>query len=311
MGDEKQKELYDKMRQLFIQRFKPDVLHAMPKKIEHLVFCELSEEQKLVRKHNPSPFVELTTRCSLFSHSYVQTYERIRELPDYIALRFANCPCDCGVNENYFKQYQQLQTTAEKTRYRRTHVCKKRCLCCYISPKEEQDAVLWHHFHPGKELCEKCPFCLLLPGLSILNQLSSSLELLQFDKSNKSYDPKDREKREAFAKIAFPEAVIKRLPGGIYRDDEGDYTQKEFFMLSGKLKQLDYLFKKIDREEGRVLLFSGSTQTLDCIQNFVKSEGHGFLRIDGSTPSSKRQGKVTLAWLRSVALMPLLIRFSS
>jgi len=42
---------------------------------------------------------------------------------------------------------------------------------------------------------------------------------------------------------------------------------------------------------GRVLLFSTSTQSLDLIENFVRTN-YSYLRMDGSTPAKKRQALV-------------------
>ena len=188
-------------------------------------------------------------------------------------------------------QYQALRTTAEKTEYRRNHACKRRAACHYKSPKGIENAVLWRNQHSDGEECDMCPLCLVFPCLMILNQLSSSLALLQFDRKDTSLDHKERGKREAFARIAFPEAVLKKLPGGAERSDNSIHSTEDFFMLSGKLKRLHSLLKRIDREGGRVLLFSGSTQTLDLIEKFMNFESYRFLRIDGSTPSKKRQGE--------------------
>ena len=193
---------------------------------------------------------------------------------------------------NYFERYRRLRSTAEKTRFRRTEDCETRAEHCYKTPKPEDmgRAVLWRYMHTNGEECENCPRCMVLPGLTILNQLSSSLTLLQFDRADKSKEQNDREKREAFARIAFPQAVFEKLPGGTDRSDGSFQSLEQFFMVSGKLKRLHTLLKAIDKEGGRVLLFSGSTQTLDLIQNYLKFVAYTFLRIDGSTPAAKRQG---------------------
>jgi Helicase conserved C-terminal domain len=49
------------------------------------------------------------------------------------------------------------------------------------------------------------------------------------------------------------------------------------------------LLKTIDRQGGRVLVFSAYTQSLDLLENYVKTSGYSFLRMDGKTPRHKRQ----------------------
>lgn len=54
------------------------------------------------------------------------------------------------------------------------------------------------------------------------------------------------------------------------------------------MKVLAQLLKTIQRVDGRVLLFSESTRTLDLIESFACATGYSFLRMDGSTPQRKR-----------------------
>ena len=168
--------------------------------------------------------------------------------------------------------------------------------------------MLWHHQHFVKngvndedngddddgylEACEKCPTCLLLPALNMLYKLSSSIALLQFNEADKSGEKKVRDKQEAFAKIAFPDDVIKKLPGSSYTRCDSALRNSDYFAMSGKMKKLHQLLLKIHKDKERVLLFSYSTKTLDVIQSYMDSQNHTFLRIDGSTPSKMRQGLV-------------------
>lgn len=90
-----------------------------------------------------------------------------------------------------------------------------------------------------------------------------------------------------FAKVALLDDVVKQLPGKSRIRRSG--VLDKHFELSGKIKVLDKLLKKFYQEGSRVLLFSHSTQTLDLIQNYIRSKGHTFSRMDGTTPTSKRQ----------------------
>jgi SNF2 family DNA or RNA helicase len=122
--------------------------------------------------------------------------------------------------------------------------------------------------------------------------LSSHLALLQAHHKSGSSEEGSPEhktfmKALEFAKVAFPPDIIKQLPGGSLIRKDG--IMDDHFSLSGKLKVLDQLLKKYNEDNARVLLFSYSTQTLDLIQNYVRSEGHCFLRMDGTTANAKRQ----------------------
>jgi SNF2 family DNA or RNA helicase len=91
-----------------------------------------------------------------------------------------------------------------------------------------------------------------------------------------------------FAKVAFPPDVVGKLPGTSLVRKDG--IMDNHFDLSGKLKVLDSLLEGFQREENnKTLVFSYSTQTLDLIQNYVRSKGLSFLRMDGTTNHTKRQ----------------------
>jgi SNF2 family DNA or RNA helicase len=88
------------------------------------------------------------------------------------------------------------------------------------------------------------------------------------------------------AKVFLPLDILPQLPGGSYIRQ--DSIMDDHFSLSGKMKVVDKLLRAIYDQQGRVLLFSGSTQSLDLIQNFVRSEGYSHLRMDGKTSTRKR-----------------------
>lgn len=164
-------------------------------------------------------------------------------------------------------------------------------------PRIDQDAAIWRtlddhcvSIEAATYGCEQCPWCCVLPCLTKLNKLSSHLGLLQARKTTEAVGSpayiKYMKERE-FAKVALV-GVVDRLPGRIY--DRNDGIMDDHFGLSGKLKVLNNLLQK-DYQEGRkVLLFSHSTQSLGLIQNWLKSRGsYEYLRMDGSTPTAKRQ----------------------
>ncbi|KAJ7372145.1 DNA repair and recombination protein rad54b [Desmophyllum pertusum] len=61
---------------------------------------------------------------------------------------------------------------------------------------------------------------------------------------------------------------------------------------SGKLQVLSHILAQIHRIGERVVLISNYTQTLDLLQKLCKNRSYDFLRLDGKTPTSKRQSLV-------------------
>ena len=78
-GERKRQEFQALYTPIYIKRLKTEVLKELPLKTENVLLCELSDMQKDV-------------------------YDHILNLPDYLLLRGANAPCDCGVNMNYFAE---------------------------------------------------------------------------------------------------------------------------------------------------------------------------------------------------------------
>ncbi|XP_074637415.1 DNA repair and recombination protein RAD54B-like isoform X3 [Acropora palmata] len=61
---------------------------------------------------------------------------------------------------------------------------------------------------------------------------------------------------------------------------------------SGKLQVLGKMLTQMQRAGARVVLVSNYTQTLDLLQKLCETRGYEFLRLDGKTPTSKRQSLV-------------------
>jgi superfamily II DNA/RNA helicase len=103
-------------------------------------------------------------------------------------------------------------------------------------------------------------------------------------------DEKERDKAFkalAFAKVALSQEILQCLPGKSYV--RGDSIMDDHMMLSGKMVALDYYLSQYASRGDRVLVFSYSTRTLDLIQHYVRGQGYTHVRLDGSTPTSKRQ----------------------
>ncbi|CAN6706632.1 unnamed protein product [Malus baccata var. baccata] len=187
-----------------------------------------------------------------------RVYRRMLQLPDIQCLINKDNPCSCG----------SPLTQAE---------CCKRTI---------PHGKLWPYFHKeNPDGCDSCPFCIVLPCLVKLQQISNHLELI---KPNPKDDPDKQKKDAEFATAVFGEDA--ELVGG--------NTQNESFMgLSdvkhcGKMRALEkFLFSWISRGD-KVLLFSYSVRMLDILEKFLIRKGYCFSRLDGSTPTNLRQSLV-------------------
>lgn len=146
-----------KLAKILIERFKKDVLlDQLPKKTEKVVFCELSKMQRDVYKH-------------------------VVELPDFDLVKKANAPCDCGVNQNFFKSFRALKRS-EQVEFLRNNKDRmvKQSMCCKRlplnprrwedgEPKIDPDAVIWRTMdvhcydeNAAQDGCNNCPRCCAL-----------------------------------------------------------------------------------------------------------------------------------------------------
>ncbi|XP_047158814.1 switch 2 [Vigna umbellata] len=185
-------------------------------------------------------------------------YRRMLQLPDIQCLINKNLPCSCG------SPLTQVE-------------CCKR-----IVP----DGVIWPYLHrDNPDGCDSCPFCLVLPCLVKLQQISNHLELI---KPNPKDDPEKQSKDAEFAAAVFGPDI----------DLVGGKTQNESFMgLSdvkhcGKMRALEKLLFSWFSQGDKVLLFSYSVRMLDILEKFLIRKGYCFSRLDGSTPTNLRQSLV-------------------
>nr|TKS12210.1 switch 2 [Populus alba] len=180
------------------------------------------------------------------------------QLPDIQCLVNKDLPCSCG---SPLKQVE----------------CCKR-----IVP----DGIIWPYLHrDNPEGCDSCPYCLVLPCLVKLQQISNHLELI---KPNPRDEPDKQKKDAEFASAVFGADV----------DLVGGNAQSENFMgLSdvkhcGKMQALEKLMFSWASRGDKILLFSYSVRMLDILEKFLIRKGHSFSRLDGSTPSNLRQSLV-------------------
>ena len=274
------------LSKIYIKREKKDVLKGhLPEKNEEFILCDLSPLQKEVYRH-------------------------VVKLPDFDLVKHGSRPCDCGVNQNFFRKLLKIEEKTEQLDYMRKNKSKivNQSNCCKKIPANarhsktdepliDQDAVIWRTLDghcsnddAAKNGCERCPWCCTLPCLTKLNKISSHLGLLQASKPKEGIGSPQYityKKEREFAKVALA-GVVSQLPGKDYDRNIG--VMDDHFNLSGKIKVLDAILRRNYDEGGKSLLFSHSTQSLDLIESWLKSRGsYEYRRMDGSTPLSKRQ----------------------
>ncbi|XP_023533039.1 switch 2 isoform X2 [Cucurbita pepo subsp. pepo] len=184
-----------------------------------------------------------------------RVYRRMLQLPDIQCLINKDLPCGCG----------SPLTQAE---------------CC---KRTVPDGIIWPYLHrDNPEGCDSCPFCIVLPCLVKLQQISNHLELI---KPNPKDDP-DKQRRDAeFASKVFGADV----------DLVGGSAQNESFMAlsdvrhCGKMRALEKLFSSWISQGDKILLFSYSVRMLDILEKLLVRKGYSFSRLDGSTPTNSRQ----------------------
>ncbi|KAL8506575.1 hypothetical protein ACS0TY_017461 [Phlomoides rotata] len=188
-----------------------------------------------------------------------RVYQRTLQLPDIQCLINKDLPCSCG---SPLKQVE----------------------CC---KRTVPNGVIWPYLHKDNpEGCDSCPFCLVLPCLVKLQQLSNHLELIK-------PNPKDDQDKQ-MKDIEFASAVL----GNDVDSVGGSVTQNGSFMgLSdvthcGKMRALDKLMHSWISKGDKILLFSYSVRMLDILEKFIIRKGCSFSRLDGSTPTSQRQSLV-------------------
>ncbi|OVA00383.1 SNF2-related [Macleaya cordata] len=187
-----------------------------------------------------------------------RAYRRMLQLPDIQCLINKDLPCSCG---SPLKQVE----------------------CCN---RIVTNGIIWSYLHrDNPDGCDSCPFCLVLPCLVKLQQLSNHLELI---KPNPKDDIEKQRKDAEFASAVFGTDI--HLVGG--------NTQSESFMgLSdvehcGKMRALERLMLSWISQGDKILLFSYSVRMLDILEKFLIRKGYCFSRLDGSTPTSSRQSLV-------------------
>ena len=215
-------------------------------------------------------------------------YRAMLELPDFVNARRAleECPCgqgsargDCDCAENGKVPYKD---DVDRSIFGAGGGDESDM----IDPK----AVLWKSLHPQSVPCPKCPKCMSLPITAKLQKVANHPALLQVDTASNKYNADERGRIKEFAKAVLAPAVLEELGGSLDRSQRFEVLANS--NVCGKLKVLDQLLTHFESKKDKCLIFSYSTQTLDVISAYCTSKGWRFCRLDGTTPTNKRQGLV-------------------
>ncbi|KAJ1456006.1 P-loop containing nucleoside triphosphate hydrolase protein [Pelagophyceae sp. CCMP2097] len=166
----------------------------------------------------------------------------------------------------------------------------KRGACCYPVASVLGGDVSKYFFagtiHASGGLCKRCPHCWGFSIMAKLQKIANHPALLQLHERD-SRDEKKKLECEAFGNFAFGEVDFQRR-GTLRSQRFEDMIQVD---ECGKMEAVANLFEyfRSTQQDPKVLVFSLSTQTLDILEKFVVSKGYKHLRLDGSTPTKRRQ----------------------
>jgi len=187
-----------------------------------------------------------------------RVYRRMLQQPDIQILVNKDLPCSCG------SPLTQVE-------------------CC---KKIEPNGIIWSYLHrENLDGCPLCPFCLVLPCLVKLQQISNHLELI---KPNPR-DEIEKQKKDAELAAAVFDTDIELVGGSAKSENFMGLSDSEH---CGKMRALERLMVLWALQGDKILLFSYSVRMLDILEKFLIRKGYCFSRLDGSTPMNARQSLV-------------------
>ena len=248
------------------------VARERARELKHLLrkYVLTRKKRDVLRDALPSK-VDNVVFCEL-APLQLRVYRRLLDTPEFSLLARADESCDCGSGE-------------------------RRARCCHRLPPDGEPAPLWECYHDvdlGEREheeggCKMCPYCLILPCMTILAKVSNHLELLKPDPALAQTDPHKFRIQTLVADMALGEDA--RLLGGADRPD-GDFHRLSSSRHCGKLAALEKLMRLWHAQNDKVLVFSVSTRLLDVLERFMTRHGYVFSRLDGSTNQKHRQTAV-------------------
>ena len=192
-----------------------------------------------------------------------ELYAAVVALPDVEALRRAKEPCDCGREG------------------------EERGKCCHRPVNMPLDRCFFaSEAHNGAGPCEKCPGCYTFAVMNKLTKVCNHPALLQLDAKDEAKADKCEAARR-FARLAYGDP--SKFEGKALFRSQGLLDLHRSVNDCGKMQTLKALLESFDRErDAKVLVFSLSTQVLDVLEAFVRTQ-YTYLRLDGGTPVKERQ----------------------
>lgn len=171
-----------------------------------------------------------------------RVYQRMLQLPEIQCLVNKDNPCACG------------------SPLKQSECCRR------IVP----DGPIWSYLHrDNPDGCDSCPFCLVLPCLVKLQQISNHLELV---KPNPKDEPEKQKKDAEFVSAVFGTDID--LLGGISASES--FMDLSDVTHCGKMRALEKLMASWISKGDKILLFSYSVRLVIVFREF-----DGFLDFKG------------------------------
>jgi SNF2 family DNA or RNA helicase len=277
-----QEGLKEILQPVMLRRTKEIIARQMPKKKDNVVFCQLAPLQK-------------------------RAYLRALQLPDVQMLLLKaheDCPCGSGVNvrqceEDNCPGYYKLTYDQGGVLYPHFHFCECGDVFDAVSNpngcKYHRPNGCWRVIHNTRS--NHCPFCILMPLLTILRKISLHLDLVKANPNDEEMNPiKFKWDREVSGAVFGTDSEAL---GGYVQSNKHVEMTADIIQSSGKLAALKGLLTKWaadSRGSGglphKVLIFSTSVRMLKIVRKMADNAGWVYQYLTGETPQKERQALV-------------------
>ena len=271
------------LKPLMLRRRKDVIAHQMPKKKDHVVFCQLAPVQ-------------------------MEAYKRVLSLPDVQLILAARRPCPCGSGADIVScdavgcpGYWKLTYNQGGVLYPHFHDCScnnprhpiRNPLGC---PYHRPNGCLLRSKYGG--IRRMCPYCLIMPTIAILRKVALHLDLIKANPADKEGDPRKYLWHSQLA-AAVLERDVDVMGGGVAVEQTRRHDELIDISGCGKLLALRRLLRQwesdVRGDQGRphrVLIFSNSIRMLEITKKLVDHEGWTSSCMHGQVPPSARQEMV-------------------
>lgn len=278
-----------------LRRNKSIIADQLPRKIDQIVFCELSDYQ-------------------------LRAYQRLISSPDVQLLLKAKTECPCGSGQEVKNcsaddcpGYWQITRDEGGVFYPQYHHCNCNneydALTNPTGCRRHRHDGCWKSLPTGAKT-RSCPYCIGFPIVFTLRSICNHLELIKADPSllkNNNYSNNNENLTYGIADGGTPQEQYHRqleianlilgedadALGGLIAGE--DYVRLSDTRTCGKLQALEALLQQWYREPGvqnKVLVFSTSVQMLKIVRKMVDRLSFEYEYLDGGTDARERQTKV-------------------